>query len=178
MTQPALTPQRSRSATARRCFTVDEANRSLVYIGPIVRDAVAAHESAKSLRLKLEMMEDGQPRSRMQMELAALMERQRDLRRELDRAGVSLADVASGLVDFPSWDRGRAIELCWRLGESEIRYFHEIGAGYAARQPIARLESAATGAGAAGGASSTAASSAKPNAAGEPGGEAHHSRTS
>lgn len=158
MTQPALTPQRSRSATTRRCFTVDEANRSLVYIGPIVRDAVAAYESAKSLRLKLELMEDGQPRSKMQMELAALMERQRDLRRELDRAGVLLADVASGLVDFPAWDRGRAIELCWRLGESEVRYFHEIGAGYAGRQPVSRLEEVASNASAA-----------------EPGGETHRS---
>lgn len=140
MTQPAITPRRARSAASRRSFTVEEANRSLVYIGPIVRDAVSAHDSAKEIRAKLETLEEGAPRAELQWNLAAAMERQRDLKRELDRAGVALADAAVGLVDFPAFDRGRAIELCWRLGEPAVTHFHEVGAGYAGRQPISRLE--------------------------------------
>ena len=140
MTQPAITPRRARSASSRRSFTVEEANRSLVYIAPIVRDAVAAHDSAREIRAKLEMLDDGAPRAELQSSLAAVMERQRDLKRELDRAGVALTDAAVGLVDFPAFDRGRAIELSWRLGEPSVSHFHEIGAGYAARQPISRLE--------------------------------------
>jgi hypothetical protein len=41
-----------------------------------------------------------------------------------------------GLVDFPAlWD-GRLVYLCWKLGEPEVLYWHEIDAGFAGRQPL------------------------------------------
>ena len=31
---------------------------------------------------------------------------------------------------------GRQILLCWRLGEPEIQFWHDVDAGYAGRQPL------------------------------------------
>jgi hypothetical protein len=41
-----------------------------------------------------------------------------------------------GLVDFPSSHDGRWIYLCWERGDPELRYWHEVDAGYAGRRPI------------------------------------------
>jgi hypothetical protein len=50
--------------------------------------------------------------------------------------GVLVKDVESGLVDFLGRRTGREIYLCWRYGEDDIEYWHDLTAGYAGRQPI------------------------------------------
>jgi hypothetical protein len=57
----------------------------------------------------------------------------------LDAAGVVLRDIESGLVDFPALVNGRQVWLCWRLGEDEVGWWHELSTGVAGRQPIADL---------------------------------------
>ena len=57
-------------------------------------------------------------------------------RRELADLGIEMKDPGIGLIDFPSTMGSRPIYLCWRLGESEVGYWHEIHAGYAGRQPL------------------------------------------
>jgi hypothetical protein len=42
-----------------------------------------------------------------------------------------------GLCDFYSVMDGREVFLCWRLGEPEVSYWHELDAGFAGRQPLA-----------------------------------------
>jgi hypothetical protein len=44
--------------------------------------------------------------------------------------------VSTGLVDFRTMRDGRAVYLCWRLGEDAIRYWHELDAGFAGRRPL------------------------------------------
>ncbi len=45
-----------------------------------------------------------------------------------------------GLVDFPTTLDGRWVYLCWRKGESEVAWWHEIDAGFAGRRPLTALE--------------------------------------
>jgi len=49
---------------------------------------------------------------------------------------VLVKDVDIGLCDFPYLLDGRIVHLCWRLGESEIRWWHEVSSGYRDRQPL------------------------------------------
>jgi hypothetical protein len=50
--------------------------------------------------------------------------------------GVELKGLDEGLIDFPSERDGRAVYLCWRLGEDAIRFWHDIDTGFAGRQPL------------------------------------------
>ena len=56
---------------------------------------------------------------------------------EMHEIGCLLKDVDSGLVDFYAIHEGRVVYLCWKLGEKKIRFWHEVGKGYAYRQPLA-----------------------------------------
>ena len=54
--------------------------------------------------------------------------------------GCFLKDVDMGLVDFYTLLEGRVVYLCWKLGEEKIGYWHEVGKGYASRQPLNQPE--------------------------------------
>ena len=44
--------------------------------------------------------------------------------------------LSHGLVDFPTTFAGRWVYLCWQRGETQVRYWHEIDAGYPGRQEL------------------------------------------
>jgi hypothetical protein len=55
---------------------------------------------------------------------------------ELAETGAELKGIEEGLIDFPSLREGRVVYLCWRLGEDEIAWWHELDTGFAGRQPL------------------------------------------
>lgn len=54
--------------------------------------------------------------------------------------GAIVKDWHAGLVDFPAKHQGRDICLCWKKGEETIRFWHDMEAGFAGRQPVELLE--------------------------------------
>ena len=50
--------------------------------------------------------------------------------------GGVIKDVASGLVDFAHVRDGRVVNLCWKLGETAIRFWHGMDEGFAQRKPL------------------------------------------
>ena len=56
--------------------------------------------------------------------------------RTLAEQGIEVKDLNQGLIDFPHLRRGRVVYLCWRLGEGDIAYWHELDAGFAGRQEL------------------------------------------
>jgi hypothetical protein len=55
---------------------------------------------------------------------------------KIQDAGAQIKDINIGLLDFPAQKDGREVCLCWKYGEGDIAYWHEVDAGYAGRQPI------------------------------------------
>jgi hypothetical protein len=55
---------------------------------------------------------------------------------EVGSEGCEIKDLESGLIDFPTIWEGREVFLCWKLGEPEVEFWHEIDAGFAGRQPL------------------------------------------
>lgn len=53
--------------------------------------------------------------------------------------GVQVKDINSGLLDFPAWRQDHEVYLCWKYGEDQIEFWHEIDAGFAGRRPIAEF---------------------------------------
>jgi hypothetical protein len=45
-------------------------------------------------------------------------------------------DLGLGLVDFLHLRDGREVNLCWKHGEHEIRHWHGLNEGFAARKPL------------------------------------------
>ena len=54
----------------------------------------------------------------------------------IQEMGVLVKDVESGLCDFPYMLDGRIVYLCWKLGESEVCWWHETDSGFSDRQPL------------------------------------------
>jgi hypothetical protein len=56
--------------------------------------------------------------------------------RELVALGVVVKDLDLGLLDFPAVRDGEEVELCWRVGEDAVEFWHPLEAGYRGRKPI------------------------------------------
>ena len=56
--------------------------------------------------------------------------------RQVQDTGVIFKDINIGLLDFPAMKDGREVYLCWKYGEDDIAFWHEVEAGYAGRQSI------------------------------------------
>lgn len=56
--------------------------------------------------------------------------------RAIHELGVVVKDIDMGLCDFPHLRDGRVVYLCWKLGETEIRWWHETTTGYKDRCPL------------------------------------------
>jgi hypothetical protein len=68
--------------------------------------------------------------------ISAGRERLRDIVLEMTQRGVELRDLSFGLVDFPGERDGRSVWLCWKTDEPEVGHWHELGSGFASRQPL------------------------------------------
>jgi hypothetical protein len=49
---------------------------------------------------------------------------------------IVLRDPETGLIDFPGERDGRAVFLCWRLGEDRVEHWHEVESGYLGRKRL------------------------------------------
>jgi hypothetical protein len=64
------------------------------------------------------------------------LEQINDNLQKIQELGVLVKDVEMGLCDFPHLHEGRVVYLCWKLGESEVGWWHETDTGYASRRPL------------------------------------------
>jgi len=55
---------------------------------------------------------------------------------ELEATGVSLKGLDQGLLDFPSKRFDEDVWLCWKDGETEIKFWHDMNSGFNGRKPI------------------------------------------
>ena len=55
---------------------------------------------------------------------------------DLESLGVVLKGLDQGLLDFPSKRFDEEIWLCWKEGETEIKFWHEKDSGFMGRKPI------------------------------------------
>ncbi len=64
------------------------------------------------------------------------LEQINDHLQKIQEMGVLVKDVEMGLCDFPHLHEGRVVYLCWKQGEPEVGWWHEVHSGYASRQPL------------------------------------------
>ena len=120
----------------RHMFTVEEANRSLVYIERIVHDIVVTYERAVTLRERL----DRTPTPENEERYERAMETLTDFVEELGKTGADIRDFGTGLVDFPARLDDREVCLSWRIGEPEVMYWHAVDETIGGRREIEQME--------------------------------------
>jgi len=49
---------------------------------------------------------------------------------------IQIKDLDRGLVDFPAFIGGKEVLLCWKRGESDVEYWHDLDAGFEGREKI------------------------------------------
>jgi hypothetical protein len=140
---PSTGPNALINFSRMKLFTVEQANRTLPLVRRVVEDIVAQHRSWREKILELDLIasaaraDEARERAEELERGAQALAREIDgFKRELEDLGIQLKDPRLGLVDFPSEMNGRHVLLCWRLGEPEVRFWHEVDAGYAGRQPL------------------------------------------
>ena len=120
-------------------FTLQEANQALLSIRPwmeeiqSIRGEILAHQPDIWNVMEKSAGNGGNPTlSRM----VKTFDRLDALIHSVQDMGAIIKDVNTGLLDFPALKDGREVYLCWKYGEEDIAYWHEIEDGFAGRQSI------------------------------------------
>ena len=137
------------AAHKKKYFTVEEANQMLPLVRAIVEDIVELFRDVHDRRERLSRVRQlpgASGRDEKSVYNEELLQIEEDLDKditklegyvdELQGLGIELKDFVSGLVDFPSKMDGREVYLCWRLGEDEVGYWHELDAGFQGRHSL------------------------------------------
>ena len=127
-----------------RLFTLDEARGLLPAVNQLLREIQAAKAELDAKGRDMARMlgaaggngsiEGELARARDAVEYAA--DDLQDRISELGDLGVEIKGIDEGLCDFPSLRDGRVVYLCFRLGEDDIEYWHELDTGFAGRQAL------------------------------------------
>jgi len=125
-------------------FTLEEANRTLSYVGPIVQDIVRAYQKWRKGMRELELLSaqsggdaaELKQQQSLRVEIDEVAQRIHRYLDELSAVGCVFKGFDDGLVDFLSRLEGRDVYLCWKLGEAEVGYWHELNAGFAGRKEL------------------------------------------
>jgi hypothetical protein len=104
-------------------------------------EVLAAQPPAATKKPNLqEIVQNQLVRSQIQFLLEAVQD---DIDHITTLGGVT-KDLDAGLVDFPGQVRGEEVWLCWKRGESKVRYWHAIDEGFSQRQTLRRPEAPGT----------------------------------
>ncbi len=122
-----------------RYFTLQEANHALTSIRPwmdeiqSIRQQILAHQPEVWSVMEKSAGNGGNPTlSRM----VKTFDRLDALIHSIQDLGVLIKDINTGLLDFPALKDQREVYLCWKYGEGDILFWHEIADGFAGRQSI------------------------------------------
>lgn len=130
-----------------RTYTVEEANRELPRVRPIVAQIVELSALKPDLDEQLKMAQyaasrpgaNGEARERALQANDAVQGAEQELLKavlSLNSMGIQLKGPLEGLIDFPSYRDGELIELCWKLGEERVDHWHRVGEGFAGRKKL------------------------------------------
>jgi hypothetical protein len=130
----------------RKLFTVEQANAALPLVRAITADLAQLSRDVIERRERLSTLLAGRERgardlygeelAHVESELEKDSERLQEYVEELRDLGVDPKNGPEGLVDFPAMLDGRPVYLCWKLGEPEVLFWHDLDAGFRGRQPL------------------------------------------
>jgi hypothetical protein len=128
-----------------KVFTVGEANQLLPRLTALIRELQERRATILSMEVEIDAMElvsekddsGAAPKLASKVdEYTHIVNRFYSLLDEFHSTGCFLKDLDIGLVDFYTLHKGRVVYLCWKIGENGVSHWHEVGKGFASREPI------------------------------------------
>ncbi|MBB6143269.1 hypothetical protein HNQ77_001213 [Silvibacterium bohemicum] len=130
-----------------KTFTLDEAQALLPVLESLLKRAIESKRAADTIEERLQelnkrifltggLMVDVAKIRRQRSSMEQHVQQAKDSLDEIDAIGVQVKDIDTGLLDFPCEINGETVLLCWRMGESQIDFWHTIDSGFRGRQPI------------------------------------------
>lgn len=117
-------------------FTVEEANRLIPEMCEIfvrVQALMTPLENPDYDQLNRGNGNGGSPPLSREERMSAA----KQLLSEIQEQGIVIQDWRRGLIDFPHLRDGQEVFLCYELRDgAQLRFYHEIDAGYAGRKPL------------------------------------------
>ena len=131
---------------APRYFTLEEANRAVGELRPVVEQMVEHRRRFVVAQRRRGALAEQAGSNGGDLTPGDFAEVEQELEDEatslavciehIQSAGAQVKDLDEGLLDFPSLRDGEEILLCWRLGEGEIEFWHGPEEGFAGRKPL------------------------------------------
>jgi hypothetical protein len=123
-----------------KVYTPQDANRILPELNSRFNEIVLQKNQVVSLQEELQKIIDaGSP-------FKEFFKKKQDLNRavaslyksieQLEDLGVMIKSVDEGLLDLPSRRFNEEVWLCWKIGESEVRFWHTKEEGFMGRKPL------------------------------------------
>jgi hypothetical protein len=119
----------------RELLSIEEANAMLPLVRAIVADFAQLSAELIDRRKRLAFLLAGRNPNdhdlyqeelvQIEQELEKDTRRLHDYREELRALGVESENASNGYVHFPAMLDGRKISLCWKLGETEVLFWHD-----------------------------------------------------
>ncbi len=120
-------------------FTVEEANALLPTLEPLLKEVLdrrarisLAVQEEKALLSDFQSNIGNKTTSDIVQDFIAI----ETLLDEIRSYGCTVKDINAGLLDFLCDRNGRDVFLCWKYGEPEVGYYHELHTGFHGRQPV------------------------------------------
>lgn len=111
-----------------RLFTIEEATDMIPTVDRLLGEMQNAAFELAILKERLSELNPHTVEARNSaQEVAFLVAQLQADKAELDRMGVHLKDVESGVVDFPSQLGAEVVCLSWEKGQSTITHYHRFG---------------------------------------------------
>jgi len=121
-------------------FTTNEANMALPDVIKKYEYALAKTTEIKKIEKQLQMCASGtnsfEEYVSLKQTLNSAITKFYESVEILENTGVVVKSIEQGLLDFPSKRFDEEVWLCWKYGETEIKFWHEKDSGFMGRKPI------------------------------------------
>ena len=121
-------------------FTTNEANEVLPDVIKKYEYALAKQNEVKKLEQQLQMSvsttNSFEEYVTLKQQLNSSITKFYESVEILENTGVVVKSIDQGLLDFPSKRFDEEVWLCWKYGETEIKFWHEKDSGFMGRKPI------------------------------------------
>jgi hypothetical protein len=122
-----------------RYFTLQEARDALTAIRPLMDEIQAIRQKILARRPEVWPVVEraaGNGGSQAASKIVEEFGRLDALVHQIQDTGALFKDINLGLLDFPALREGHEVYLCWKYGEEDIAFWHEIEVGYAGRKSV------------------------------------------